>query len=159
MHRRNSRCLAAAVCILGPFLFGSASHADCIDQAARYQHVDALVLRAIAYHESRMHPSTLNRNLNGSVDVGVMGINSVHFAELAGYGITPGHLRDGCTNAYIGAYYLRRQIDRYGNTWRAVAAYHSTTPALGAAYANAIRAVLARWGVLDPDRRIIEPTR
>jgi soluble lytic murein transglycosylase-like protein len=128
--------------------------ADCIDEAARYQHVDPLVLRAIAYHESRMHPGTLNHNVDGSVDVGVMGINSVHFSELASYGIRPGHLRDGCINAYIGAYYLRRKIDKYGNTWRAVAAYHSETPALGAAYANAIRSILARWGVLDPTLRV-----
>lgn len=123
--------------------------ADCIDDAARYQHVDAYVLRAIAYHESRMRPATLARNTNGTIDIGVMGINTVHLAELSGYGIRPGHLRDGCTNAYIGAYYLRRKIDKYGNTWRAVAAYHSETPALGAAYANAIRNVLAGWGVLN----------
>lgn len=134
-------------------LHDSPALADCVDEAARYQHVDALVLRAIAYHESRMRPATVNRNVNGSVDVGVMGINSVHFAELAGYGITPGHLRDGCTNAYIGAYYLRRQIDKYGNTWRAVAAYHSTTPGLGTTYAYAIKAVLVQWGVLEPNQR------
>lgn len=123
--------------------------ADCIDDAARYQHVDPFVLRAIAYHESRMQPATVGRNTNGTLDIGVMGINTVHLPELSGYGIRPAHLRDGCTNAYIGAYYLRRKIDKYGNTWRAVAAYHSETPALGAAYATAIRRVLASWGVLD----------
>ena len=151
----GSRGLWVAAAFLGIVTAcdAGAARADCIDEAARYQHVDAVVLRAIAYHESHMQPTTLSRNLNGSVDVGVMGINSVHFAELAGYGIAPGHLRDGCINAYVGAYYLRRKIDKYGNTWRAVAAYHSETPALGAAYAEAIRSVLARWGVLDPSKR------
>lgn len=143
------RSLMVSACVVGPMWSLAVAKADCIDDAARYQHVDPLVLRAIAYHESRMHPDALNRNLNGSIDVGVMGINSLHFAELAGYGIAPGHLRDGCTNAYVGAYYLRKKIDKYGDTWRAVAAYHSETPELGAAYANAIRAVLARWGVFS----------
>ncbi|MDR6935157.1 MULTISPECIES: lytic transglycosylase domain-containing protein [unclassified Luteibacter] len=152
MDLRNLR-IAVFGLLVGVAILPTGAFADCIDDAARYQRVDPLVLRAIAYHESRMRPATLNRNLNGSVDVGVMGINSVHFGELAGYGIRPTHLRDGCTNAYIGAYYLRRKIDKYGNTWRAVAAYHSETPALGAAYANAIRSVLARWGVLDPTLR------
>lgn len=153
----GSKGLLVAAVFLGTIAAcgADAVRADCIDEAARYQHVDAIVLRAIAYHESHMQPATVSRNLNGGVDVGVMGINSVHFAELAGYGIAPGHLRDGCINAYVGAYYLRRKIDRYGNTWRAVAAYHSETPALGAAYAEAIRGVLARWGMLDPSKRAL----
>lgn len=147
MRPRRLRHFICSVVVIAAGFMGDIVRADCIDEAARYQRVDALILRAIAYHESRMRPASLNHNLNGSVDVGVMGINSVHFGELAGYGIMPRHLRDGCTNAYVGAYYLRRKVDKYGDNWRAVAAYHSETPELGAAYADAIRAVLARWGV------------
>lgn len=150
------KCISSLISGLSMACAWTAS-ADCIDDAARYQHVDAHVLRAIAYHESRMQPATLNRNTNGSVDIGVMGINSVHLGELAGYGIRPGHLRDACTNAYIGAYYLRLKIDKYGNTWRAVAAYHSETPALGAAYVNAIRNVMAGWGLPDRPAGIDRP--
>lgn len=124
--------------------------ADCIDDAARYQQVHPYVLRAIAYHESRMHADLINHNTNGSIDIGVMGINSVHLRELAGFGIAPQQLSNACVNAYIGAWYLRRKIDKYGNTWQAVAAYHSETPELGLAYAARIRSVLAGWGVLRP---------
>nr|WP_063571476.1 lytic transglycosylase domain-containing protein [Luteibacter rhizovicinus] len=135
------------IVFLALFIDGTPAQADCIDDAARYQHVDPYLLRAIAYHESRMRPATLTHNTNGTVDVGVMGINSVHFEELTGYGIAPYRLRDACTNAYIGAYYLRLKIDKYGPTWKAVAAYHSETPDKGAAYANAIRIVMAGWGL------------
>jgi hypothetical protein len=56
--------------------------ADCIDDAADYHRVHPYVLRAIAFQESRMRPAAVNRNADGSVDFGMMGINSVHLAEL-----------------------------------------------------------------------------
>lgn len=128
--------------------------ADCIDAAAAYHRVHPYVLRAIAYHESRMRPATVAKNDNGTVDIGLMGINSVHLAELGTFGIPADQLSDACTNAYVGAWYLRRKIDKYGYTWRAVAAYHSETPELGTNYAKHIQRILAGWGVmrLEPGR-------
>jgi lysozyme-related protein Hpa2 len=148
MRSRMTRPCGVAAATLLALAAAPAAVADCIDDAARYQHVDAHVLRAIAFHESRMQAATLARNTNGTVDIGVMGINSVHLGELATYAIGPTNLRDGCVNAYIGAFYLRKKVDKYGNTWRAVGAYHSETPALGASYATAIQRIMARWGVL-----------
>jgi soluble lytic murein transglycosylase-like protein len=126
--------------------------ADCIDSAAAYHHVHPYVLRAIAYQESGMRPATVGQNRNGTIDIGLMGINSVHLRELGGYGIPPGRLGEACTNAYVGAWFLRRKIDKYGNTWQAVAAYHSETPEIGAGYAQRIQRILAGWGVLRLER-------
>lgn len=122
--------------------------ADCIDDAARYQRVHPHVLRAIAYHESRMRPETVNHNKNRSVDIGLMGINTIHSNELARYGVDRERLFDPCVNAYVGAWLLRRKVDKYGATWRAVAAYHSETPEIGDAYMKRIQDVMRRWRLL-----------
>ncbi|MPV70217.1 lytic transglycosylase domain-containing protein [Burkholderia sp. BE17] len=121
--------------------------ADCIDAAAAQYQVNADVLRAIAYRESGMNASALHKNSNGSIDVGLMQINSVNFAYLEQKNIAPERLHNPATNALAGAALLRRQIDRYGDTWRAVGAYHSITPALSNAYAAAIHDVYVkrRW--------------
>jgi soluble lytic murein transglycosylase-like protein len=127
------------------------AHADCIDDAAYYQQVHPYVLRAIAYQESQMRADVTHYNTNRTTDYGVMGINSVHLPELSGFGIAKEQLLDPCVNAYVGAWYLRRKMEKYGNTWQAVAAYHSETPDIGAAYAVKIQNVLTTWGVLDPE--------
>lgn len=130
--------------------------ADCIDDAARYQQVHPHVLRAMAYQESQMRPDVMHLNTNRTTDYGVMGINSVHLPELSGFGIDSSQLLDPCINAYVGAWYLRRKMEKYGNTWRAVAAYHSETPEIGEAYVSKIQNLLTSWGVFDPASAKIE---
>ncbi|GLQ93029.1 hypothetical protein GCM10007901_19800 [Dyella acidisoli] len=103
-----------------------------------------------------MRPDITHSNTNRTTDYGVMGINSVHLPELSGFGIAPDQLMDPCINAYVGAWYLRRKMEKYGNTWRAVAAYHSETPEVGSAYVARIQDLLTSWGALDPNTS--EPT-
>jgi hypothetical protein len=69
-------------------LTGTAAHADCIDDAAAHHHVNAHVLRAIGWHESRLDPTALGRNANGSTDLGAFQINSAHLSDLAPYGVS-----------------------------------------------------------------------
>lgn len=126
----------------------SLAYGNCFDDAAAYQHVNPLILRAIAWQESRNRPDAKHVNANGSIDYGVMQINTIHLATLAQYGIDREALMSPCKNIYIAAWQLRRQINKYGNTWAAVGAYHSATPALRDGYARQIAAILRRWGVL-----------
>jgi len=122
--------------------------ADCIDDAAAHHRVNASVLRAIGWQESRLQPAAVGRNANGSVDVGAFQINSIHLPELAGYGIARAALADGCVSADVAAWHYRRQIDLQGDSWQAVGAYHSRTTARAAWYANQIAAILMRWNVM-----------
>lgn len=133
-------------------LASSLARADCFDDAAAYQHVNPLILRAIAWQESRNRPDALHKNANGSTDYGLMQINSIHLPTLATYGISHETLMHPCKNVFIAAWHLRRQMDKYGNTWTAVGAYHSETPALRDRYARQIQAILAKWNILQPRR-------
>ncbi len=121
------------------------ARADCFDDAGAYHHVNPLILRAIAWQESRNRPNAVHVNANGSRDYGVMQINSIHLPELARYRITSTTLMEPCKNIYIAAWHLRSKIDKHGNTWSAMGAYHSETPAERDRYARSIAAILAGW--------------
>lgn len=133
-------------------LGGGSARADCFDEAANYQKVNPLILRAIAWQESHNRPSAVHKNANGSTDYGVMQINSVHLPVLAHYGISRRALMQPCKNVYIAAWHLRRQMNKYGNTWAAVGAYHSETPALRDEYARQIVAILRQWNLMPPEK-------
>ena len=145
-HRCHAATLAAALIVPLPRL----AQADCIDDAAAHHQVNALVLRAIGWHESRLQPQALGRNANGSIDVGAFQINSVHLSELGRYRIDRAALADGCTSAEVAAWHYRRQVDRQGNSWQAIGAYHSATKARAAWYANRIATILMQWNALPP---------
>ncbi|WP_321935631.1 lytic transglycosylase domain-containing protein [Paraburkholderia sp. J8-2] len=125
-------------------LFANSASADCFDDAASFHHVNPLILRAIAIVESQGNPNATNQNANGSVDMGEMQINSIHLAELARYGMGAADLYDGCKSVYTGAWILRREIDRYGNTWAAIGAYNSATPYYRDRYAAKVKSVVDR---------------
>ena len=121
---------------------------DCIRAAARHHGVSARVLQAVAWHESRWAANAVGVNANGTTDLGAFQINSIHLPELQRHGIGRDALLDPCLAAYVGAWHLARQIRSLGNTWAAVGAYHSRTPARQRWYANQIAGILMQWRAL-----------
>jgi soluble lytic murein transglycosylase-like protein len=101
------------------------SHAFCFAEAANRLQVDANLLMAIAKVESNLSPNAINTNKNGSIDVGLMQINSQHFKSLEKFNITEGALMEPCVNVHVGAWILARTIKEHGATWRAVGAYNA----------------------------------
>jgi soluble lytic murein transglycosylase-like protein len=122
--------------------------APCVSDAAQYHGVNPWVLRAILKVESNFNPRAVNRNANGSMDVGMAQINSIHFAELGRWGVLPANLMDGCVATYVAAWHLARQIGKYGNSWFGVASYHSTSPCQNARYAGLVWNALVGWRVV-----------
>jgi soluble lytic murein transglycosylase-like protein len=137
---------------LGAWAAAAPAHADCFDEAAKYQQVNPLILRAIAWQESHNHPDAMNKNANGSVDYGLMQINSIHLNTLAHYGINSGTLMQPCKSVYVAAWHLRQKMNKYGNTWQAVGAYHSETPSLRDKYSKQIIDILGKWKLLTASR-------
>ncbi|MFL9989517.1 lytic transglycosylase domain-containing protein [Paraburkholderia sediminicola] len=134
--------------VIATLLAAAQARADCFEEAALYQKVNPLILRAIAWQESRDRPDALHKNANGSTDYGLMQINSIHLTALAHYGISSRTLMEPCKNVYVAAWHLRQQMNKYGNTWRAVGAYHSQTPALRDEYAQQIVAILRKRNLM-----------
>ncbi|AQW31678.1 lytic transglycosylase domain-containing protein (plasmid) [Ralstonia syzygii subsp. celebesensis] len=120
------------------------SKADCVDDAAAYHDVNPQVLRAIGYQESHLNPQARNRNRNGSEDLGMFQINSIHLPELSRYGIERQMLFNPCVSAYVAAWHLSRKIRQHGNNWWAVGAYHSESPEHNGVYARAVEGILNR---------------
>lgn len=103
----------------------SAFAESCWQSTAERYGIHTTILRAIAMTESAMNARAVNRNTNGSVDVGLMQINSRWFPRLAEMGIKPEDLWDGCTNVHVGAWILAGYIRRFGYNWRAIGAYNA----------------------------------
>jgi soluble lytic murein transglycosylase-like protein len=128
-------------------LFGALPcHADCLDDAAAFQHVSAQLVHAIAQHESGMRANAVNVNSNGTEDIGLMQVNTSWLPTLARYGIGRQHLFDACVNAYVGTWILASNIKRFGPTWKAVGAYNAASGSKQLVYANAIYRRLQRQG-------------
>jgi len=88
--------------------------------------IPPLLLMAIAQTESTMNPNARNRNSNGTVDIGLMQINSVHLPKLSQYGISEATLQnDACTSVKVGAWVLAQCIADHGYNWRAVGCYNT----------------------------------
>jgi soluble lytic murein transglycosylase-like protein len=120
----------------------------CLLPAAQRHGVNPKILKAILQVESGMRADVVNHNSNGTVDVGMAQINSIHFPELAQWGITPHKLLDPCVATHVAAWHLKRSLLRHGNTWFGVAAYHSATPEHNWRYQELVRQEMARTGSL-----------
>lgn len=115
--------------------------AMCFDEAGKKYGISPQLLRAIAKTESGMRPHAMNRNPNGSYDVGVMQINSFWFPKL---GLTADQLRaDPCLNVMTGADILGRCIKSHGYAWEAVGCYNAYSHSKRVAYSWRIYRSLA----------------
>nr|WP_280971476.1 lytic transglycosylase domain-containing protein [Cupriavidus gilardii]WDE72713.1 hypothetical protein [Cupriavidus gilardii] len=111
--------------------------ADCWDAVSVKYGIPVALLKAIAEQESGFNNHAENRNRNGSRDVCMMQINSIHFPELERrFGITEQKLKaDKCTCLDVGAWILYNNVQRLGQGWNAVGAYNAASPEKRARYA------------------------
>jgi soluble lytic murein transglycosylase-like protein len=133
---------------LNPQAATTAAAERCLLPAAQRHGVNPKILRAILWVESGMRADVVNYNRNGTMDVGMAQINSIHFPELAQWGITPQKLLDPCVATHVAAWHLKRSLLRHGNTWFGVAAYHSATPEHNLRYQELVRREMTRTGSL-----------
>lgn len=131
------------VLLLGSLALALPACACWQEAGSRYQIAPAL-LYAIAQTESALNPAASHRNRDGSIDIGLMQINSAWLRDLAKHGISARDLWDPCTNIQVGAWVLAQKIHRLGMTWEAVGAYNATTPFRRTHYAWKVYANLNR---------------
>ncbi|MBI3593219.1 MAG: lytic transglycosylase domain-containing protein, partial [Nitrospirae bacterium] len=99
------------------------ANAFCFEEAGRAYGINPLLIEGIAKTESNLNPKALNKNQNGSVDMGLMQVNSFWIKAL---GLSPHELiSDPCYNTMAGTRILRECINRLGYTWEAVGCYNA----------------------------------
>lgn len=175
-HHQTKRPLTLIACALLTTTATAASHAQapkkpataapytteherCIIPAAYYHGVNHAILRAILKVESNLNPKAVGKNDNGTEDVGIGQMNSMHFKELSKFGIAPEQLKDACTGTYVAAWHLKKGIAKHGNTWFAVARYHSATPYFNNRYQILLNNELVKAGVIQGKRMPVPPLR
>jgi soluble lytic murein transglycosylase-like protein len=119
-------------------IFASSSASACWEAAAARHGMNPYLLYAIAKTESNLNPSAINRNKNGSYDIGLMQINSRWLPTLRKYGIEEAQLWDACINIYVGAWVLAKNMRSMGNSWEAVGAYNARNAELRMKYAQKV---------------------
>jgi soluble lytic murein transglycosylase-like protein len=111
----------------------------CWDLSGERYQISPALLYAIAKTESGLNPRAINKsNANGSEDVGLMQINSLHFPVLAKHGITREHLFDPCTSIEVGAWILAQNAKQLGYNWNMVGAYNARSPDKRLVYARKV---------------------
>lgn len=111
--------------ILCTILLPSTLFAFCFEYAGNEHGITPIILESIAKVESSLNPRAINRNRDGSVDIGLMQINSGWLKTLK---LSQNDLLDdACLNTRVGAQILRHCIDRYGVSWEAIGCYNATS--------------------------------
>ncbi|RMG61224.1 MAG: hypothetical protein D6713_00860 [Deltaproteobacteria bacterium] len=88
-----------------------------------------------------MDPEARRVNGNGTVDVGLMQVNS-SWRRVLGEGFWELARSSPCGNVYAGAYVLRLCVDRFGYNWDAVGCYHSPDPRRASLYVRKVKKAL-----------------
>lgn len=109
-------------CVL---MSGNQALAYCWEETARRYDIEPELLQAIAAVESGHRAEVMNYdNRNGTRDIGLMQINSVHLPRLFKQGITEERLlSEPCLSVEVGASILAGFIQRFGYNWKAVGSY------------------------------------
>ena len=90
-------------------------------------------------------PGSASRNDNGTVDLGVMQVNSWWLPRLEALGITRNELQyDTCINVAVAAWIYVQEFEQTSDMARAVAAYHSPTRRYQARYLRLVERAIDR---------------
>lgn len=82
------------------------------------------LLWGIAKAESNLDPYAVNKNTNGTYDLGLMQINTIHLPMLKKNGIMARDLFNPETSIAVGAYILSQCFDKHGRNWKGLTCYN-----------------------------------
>lgn len=127
------------------FVFDAKELNQCFIQAGQHYQVHPNLLWGIAKVESNFNPYAINKNSNGTYDIGIMQINSSWIPVLKTHGLKDErYLWDPCYNIQVGAWVLSQCIAKFGYTWEAVGCYNATSKVKRIRYSQKV------WKELKP---------
>ena len=113
----------------------------CVNHAARHFRIHPAVIHAIIDVEGGKI-GTMSKNTNGTYDMGIMQINTIHLPDIyAAYPTVSSweHVAyQPCTNIAIGTWILSKKIKGAPDLWTGVGHYHSKTKKYKKAYLKKI---------------------
>ncbi|MBC3253932.1 transglycosylase SLT domain-containing protein [Pseudomonas paralactis] len=114
------------VLLLSGLMVSHQALAYCWEEVAGRYDLEPELLQAIAAVESGYRTQAINHtNRNGTRDIGLMQINSIHLPRLLKQGITEERLlSEPCLSVEVGASILAEFIQRFGYNWTAVGSYN-----------------------------------
>lgn len=119
---------------------------QCFIDAGHRYHVHPNLLWAIAKVESNFNYTALNRNSNGTYDIGIMQINTSWLPVLKKYGLyDEKQIWNPCYNIHVGAWVLAQCINKYGYTWDAVGCYNASSKIKRIKYSQKVWEVLRQY--------------
>ena len=131
------------------------THASIIRQQAAAKHVDAALIAAVIYAESKFEPRPSSAGAQGLMQI--LPETAYYLAHLSGGSrFTASDLATPSVNVAYGTYYLRYLLDHYrGNELLAVAAYNGGLANVDkwVARANAADTTLTVQGIPFPETR------
>jgi soluble lytic murein transglycosylase-like protein len=120
---------------------------QCVEKVTQSTGIHPDILFAIAIVESGQVGKVSSPNKNGSQDIGLMQINSIHLPRLSKLGVTAQELRDdGCVNFKVAAWHVasvvknKKGLSDPSSYLQSIAAYHSNTDEYNKAYADKLMA-------------------
>ncbi len=135
MTGKNLR-IACLLVLIAVEVAGRDAYPFCFEEAGKMYGINPLILRSIARVESNFVPETINKNSNGTFDIGLMQINTVWKPVLGEQRWK--YLGDACYNTKTGAWILATCINKYGYNWKAIGCYNSQTPKKSEAYSRKV---------------------
>lgn len=125
-------------------------YAGCFMVAAYQFNLDPRLIYAVAKNESNLKADITHINDNGTYDIGLMQINSIHLVTLNKKGIKKEELFNECKNIMIGSWLLRKSVDdANGDIWKGVSYYHSRNVKYGRPYMKKIQMIYRGIGSED----------
>lgn len=127
----------------------------CIQQASERYRVNTEIFRAIVLTEYTK-PGQIVKNKNGSVDMSVAGINSIHLPELKRFNIDKSVLvNNTCVNLMVGAWIFAQRMAEVNTNdpkqlWRAIGAYNSKTEKFNLIYQGLVWQNIQRLRIYYP---------
>ena len=109
-------------------LFSCNAFSDCFESAGKYYGIDPDYLRAISWQESRFKANAIGKNYDGSLDVGIMQINTKTLESIKREypNLSKDRLiNEPCLNIFVGAMLLKRNFNAYGKKWLSVGMYNA----------------------------------
>lgn len=106
-------------------LFNFSYSQSYFEEVGKHYDIDPILLYSIAKTESNFDPNAVNcSNNNGSCDFGIMQINSIHLPFLAKQGITQKDLFEPKINVLVGAWVLKKCMNKHGFSYKALNCYN-----------------------------------